>query len=106
MNNLIMQALATGTAELIKSLFVTMTKKGALIMLLFSICAGLLFSVIQLLQQADQMRREFKMEIKQEIADVRNEYRKEIADLNLRVEACEDERIKLKVRVAQLERRH
>lgn len=105
MHNIIMQALVTGAAEWIKAVFQTAAKKGLVILVLSGFSIGGVIAIIHLLAQAEQMRREFKMEIKQEIADVRNEYRKQIADLNLRIEACEDERIKLKVRVAQLERR-
>ena len=100
-----MQALITGAAEWIKAVFQTAAKKGLVILLLTGLSVGGGITIIHLLREAEQMRREFKLEIKQEIADVRNEYRKQIADLNLRIEACEDERIKLKIRVAVLERK-
>ena len=103
MANVIMKALVNGLAIWISSFLKTAARNGLAILFLAGTSIGWLCAVIYLLNYAEQMRREFKVEMKQEIADARNEYRTEIAALNLRIEACEDERLKLKVRVAQLE---
>jgi len=103
MNDVIMRALVKGVSDWITAVFQTAAKKGLLILFLSGLSIGGGLEIIHLLAQAERMRGEFKLEIKAELAQARNEYREEITQLKHRLSVCEDERVNLKIRVATLE---
>ena len=91
----IMDAFVKGVSAWITSVFQTAAKKGLLILLLVGACIGETFAIVHLLREADASRHEFKIELKAELSDVRNEYRTELA-------ACNKAREELSIRVAAL----
>lgn len=90
-----MDAFVEGVSAWITSVFQTAAKKGLLILILVGACIGEAFGIVHLLREADTARKEFKLEMKEELAEVRNEYRTELA-------ACNKAREELSTRVAAL----
>lgn len=102
----IMEALDKGVAAWITSVLQTAAKKGLLILLLLGACVGETVAIVHLLREADEHRKEFKLEMKQEIADVRNDYRTELAACNEARKELADRVADLTVKVAVLTREH
>lgn len=100
---IIMQALQAGLAEWIKSFFQIAAKKGLAIFVLAGATIGLSAAVVYLFRINNDLRDNFRIEIKAQIAEVRNEYRTEISDLKTRLSVCEEERVQFQIRVATLE---
>lgn len=101
-----MDAFVKGLAAWLTSFFQTAAKKGLAILTLAGLCIGLGVAVVYLLKYADAQRREFKTEMKEELADVRNEYRTELAACNKAREDLSERVTALSAEVAVLRRKH
>lgn len=106
MHQEIMDALVKGVSTWVTSFFQTAAKRGLTIFTLAGLCVGLGIAVVYLLKYADAQRREFKTEMKEELADVRNEYRTELAACNKAREDLSERVTALSAEVAVLRRKH
>lgn len=99
-----MKALINGLSVWITSVFQTAARKGLLILILTGGCLGGVVAVIHLFSEMEIQRKDFKAEMKAELAEVRNEYRTELAACNQAREKLATEVLRLSTEVAAMKR--
>ena len=97
-----MKALINGLSVWITSVFQTAARKGLLILILTGGCLGGGVAVIHLFSELETQRNDLRLEMKAEIAGIRNEYRIELSATREELSACNKAREELAAQVLLL----